>query len=655
MKRSLLLAFALLFAFNATGAEVGRMFKEPLSPRTASYSIRAELDASNHRLVASERILWKNTTANEAAEASFHLYLNAFMNNRSTFMVEAGDNWPWMNAGAGSWGYCRVQEIYQIAGGKKYPLAQEFPPGEDRTVMKVRLARPVPPGGAALFEVSFDCQLPRIIARSGYAGSYHLVGQWFPKLGVFEGERGWNCHPYHANSEFFSDFGSYYVEVTLPTGYVVGASGIEVGRRISGSRQTVTFLAEDVTDFAWAASPDFKVVKERWEGSGREVNLIFLMQQGNVRQVDRYISPLKGALTWLSDKVYPYPYPQITVVDPSNSGRASGGMEYEMFFTAGLSPLDLRSERWPEVTVIHELCHSYWRGMSANNEFEEAWLDEGFASYCEARISETLYGDTSIIDGLLGIRYGGARAQRMGYIGMDSLDPVVRKSWEYSSSRSYFSTSYAKAALVLETLEKRVGRPAMDRLLREFFDRAKFSHPTTADFIRVCKEVLGNWSDAFLRPLLYGTGTVDFSVAWVRQLPVREESGFFFKGGRLTSSGESVSRAKKGASKDDGVVKSEILIKREGELLFPVEVVVRFENGSKKVETWDGSGAWKRFSYVGSRVSSVEVDPSNRIPIEKRKLNNTWSEKPQKLPASGLQGRARTLCQGLMTMLFNIL
>src|SRR5207237_9601957 len=95
---------------------------------------------------------------------------------------------------------------------------------------------PLKPGAAAVIDFEFHDQLPRVVARTGWFGSYHLVAQWFPKVGVLElpGERGatqprWNCHEFHLHSEFYADFGSYRAEITVPRGYVLGSTGVEIG------------------------------------------------------------------------------------------------------------------------------------------------------------------------------------------------------------------------------------------------------------------------------------------------------------------------------------------------------------------------------------------------------------------------------------------
>ena len=146
---------------------------------------------------------------------------------------------------------------------------------KDRTVVRVPLPEPVPPGGEVSFDVAWKARLPRVFARTGYVRDYFLVGQWFPKLGVYEpaGMRGraaggWNCHQFHANSEFYADFGKYHVSITLPARFVVGATGPRVEKRANPDGTTThVFEQADVIDFAWTASPDFVEVESTFDAT----------------------------------------------------------------------------------------------------------------------------------------------------------------------------------------------------------------------------------------------------------------------------------------------------------------------------------------------------------------------------------------------------
>lgn len=652
--RNIVSFFLSLATLTAAAKGPPVLFPVPLSPRNANYTIDVKLDAKKHHLAGRERIVWRNTTSDTVTDAQFHLYLNAFANNRSVFMRESGGQLRQIPFDQQSWGNCIVTAI--VLEDSRFPgaresLAQSFP-AEDRTVMRVALPVPVPPGGSAAFDVAFECQLPRAFARSGFEGDFLMVGQWFPKLGVYQEGRGWNCHPYHFNSEFFADFGVYDVDITVPKRFVVGATGIEWARSEKAGEVTHRYHAEDIHDFAWAACPEFIEVKDHWEKAGRRVDLRFLMLPGNLPQEPRYARALKASLDWTAKHFEPFPYPYFTVVDPAAIGAA--GMEYPTLVTGGTFPFIPRSSTFTEMVVVHEFAHNYFYGICANNEFEEAWLDEGITSYCEMRILEEMFGkERSDLNGLFGWEGSSESLQRMSYIRLPNLDPMVRKSWEYKGNGSYSVISYSKSALVLRTLENLMGRAAFDRALKGFFLKVKFTHPTTEDFERIFPEEAGQGLGNLLHRMLHGTDTVDYEVLSVHARPLSQDRGYFDRGGKVVLISGKEGRGKKKAGEPSYL--STVTLHREGGLILPVEVRVTFENGGVRLETWDGADPWKKFRYTGSQVVKVEVDPDEKIPLDLTRLNNGWQAEPNPLPARSLVSKVRTVVQGMLVALLNVL
>ena len=216
----------------------------------ASYQIQVDFDPQAKHLSGTEVIRYNNTTTQPIPELVFHLYLNAFRDSNSFFLMDTGgihrsSRWTKEHPG-----WIVVQGIRQLDGT---PLT--FIEIEDGTLGRASLPDPIAPGETGEFEVIFAAQLPRVISRTGFAGDFFMVGQWFPKLGVWE-NGSWNAHPFHSNAEFYADFGVYEVEITLPAVYKTAGSGVLVSRvdNADGS-QTVSYRAEAVIDFAWAASP----------------------------------------------------------------------------------------------------------------------------------------------------------------------------------------------------------------------------------------------------------------------------------------------------------------------------------------------------------------------------------------------------------------
>lgn len=629
------------------------LFPEPLSSRVVTYRMEAAWDPGPRVIRGTETLTWRNTTDRSTSEAWFHLYPNAFAHSETVFMKESRGSHRGFQADDKSWGYCRLLSLTAAVGEGPDVSPQVQYPGEDHTVLRLDLPVEVPPGGTATFHIAFETKLPRVFARSGYAGEFVMAGQWFPKIAVFEGERGWNAHAYHLNSEFYADFGVYDVTVTLPKEYVVGATGVLWKEETRGKEKSLSYHAEDVHDFAWAASPRFTVFEEEWKG----VKIRVLMQAGNAHQGPRYLDAVRGGLEGFHRLLGRYPYPVITVVDPPRGGLGAGGMEYPMLITALSHPLVPKEVRYPEMILVHEFGHQYWYGMSANNEFEEAWLDEGINSYYEERILEDLYGARrSLFGNLFGWSLGDGASHRLAYLSQPQADPIVRFSFRYASNPSYSVTTYDKSALVLRTLEHRLGRTKMDTVMRAYFAKVRFTHPTTEDFLRIVSEEAGEDLRPFLSPLLFGTGTVDFSVLSVRNRKRSPTKGYDLSKDPPALYPKASEGKKRDGQGEKGGWIAEVTVLREGQLVLPVTVRVRFADGTRRDLTWDGGGRRKTFSFPGGpKVLQVEVDPEGRVPLDRDRFNNGWMEKRDTAPASAVAVKMRLVVQGLFAFLASAL
>ena len=208
--------------------------RRPSPGPIVQYDIQARLVPESKTIQGRETLIWRNDSDGPVAELRFHLYMNAFKNNRSTFMNESGGSSRGFRADKENWGYIDVPEIGIKDGADLTPTMEYVQPddgnADDQTVMRVTLPAPVKPGESITLIIAFTVKLPKVFARAGFAGDFFMAGQWFPKIGVlWKGE--WNCHQYHAQSEFFADFGTYKVEITVPEKYVVGATGKRIGER----------------------------------------------------------------------------------------------------------------------------------------------------------------------------------------------------------------------------------------------------------------------------------------------------------------------------------------------------------------------------------------------------------------------------------------
>jgi len=606
-----------------------KMFSTPLSPRIASYQIDVRLDPESRKIVGSEVLTWKNISAEYIPDLRFHLYLNAFKNEQSTFIKESGGRHRYSQLERdGGWGWINVDKI-KIRDGIDITDSMRFiqPDNDntlDETVMQVVLPAAIKPYETVEIEIEFEAKLPQVFARTGYKGDFFLVGQWFPKIGVYEraGDRyategQWNCHQYHAHSEFYAAFGVYDVRITVPDEYIVGASGIKISEEKNDDTSvTHHYYCEDIHDFAWTADKDFIVIEDQWQ----HVKITYLVQPLRAYAAHRQIRALKNALAYCNDWFGPYPYPVITMVDPQFRGLGAGGMEYPTFITVGMFWLFPDWLKLPEEVTVHEFAHNYFYGILASNEFEEAWLDEGMTTYAEMKIMNTFYGtEGGSKFSLFGLEIDNSEYVWYGYQRWPKLDVIYKNSWEYKRG-GYGLMSYSKPALMLLTLENYLGQQRMKEVMRTYYERYKFKHPTTLDFTSTVNDVTGQDYGWFFDQILFGSDVLDYKVE--RIMNKRIPGGYQGIFGD-PSSNDTVSVLPEVKTDSMQVYESKVTVAREGEVVFPVEVLVRFYDGSEIKEIWDGKDRFKIFTYKGNqKVVSATVDPDRKIWLDINFLNN---------------------------------
>jgi Peptidase family M1 domain len=591
---------------------------QPLSPRNANYTITATLDARARTITGSERITWRNITRRPAADLRFHLYWNAWKHDRTTFMRELSLG----RSGSAETRSERDRSRIDITSlklvspstadltGSMHVTAPDDGNPDDETVMAAPLPEPIPPGGTATIEVAWTARVPRPIARTGVIGNYFFIVQWFPKLGVLQ-EDGWNCHQFHAATEFFSDYGVYDVSLTVPRGWVVGATGVERGRVDNADRTTThRYYQEDVHDFAWTASPDYVVRKARFEHpSLPAVEMRLLIQPEHLEQAERHFAATRTALKYYGEWFGAYPYGHITIVDPAYQSGA-GGMEYPTLFTAGTRWLAPSRVTTPEGVTVHEAGHQFWYGVVGNDEFEDAWMDEGLNTFSTARAIAQVYDPNYLAQ-----RYFG------GFVPWVFEDIVIRRETDgnrlpgyrrdaESDAQStptyrYFpatagSISYNKTALALNTMERWIGWPALQRIMSTFFERWKFKHPGPKDLFDVFSEVLGKNIDWYVEQVYRGSNTFDYGIQELK------------------------------STREGDRYRTTVVVRRFGEALFPVDILVTFKNGERVTEHWDGSERWKLYVYErASQALSAQVDPGRILLLDVNTTNNSRTLEPR--------------------------
>jgi hypothetical protein len=606
--------------------------------KTASYQIHVTLDEKSKILTGSETIVWKNT-GQATDEIYLHLYLNAFKNNQSTFMQETARRFAdtpdyFASIVNGGWGYCDLASVF-VESPNAFSRTDvsrllKFTPIDDgntadETVARIQLPAMVASGSLVTLDINFISKLPHRAPRTGWHVDFIFAGQWFPKVGVWMNNQ-WDCHQFHANTEFFADYGDYDVSITLPKNYIVGASGIQAEEHDDGNgAKTVRFRQECIHDFAWTASPRFKVAERAFQSTDLPpVTMRLLYQPGHEKYVNRFFDATANTINYFGLWYAPYPYPQITIVDAAHNSNVAG-MEYPTLFNTGVDWLEASGSQEPLGLTVHECGHQWFYGLIGSNEFEDAWLDEGFTVYATSRCMDIAYGPGS---------YSKTYLQRNGFgipwtfsqVVKDQRDWIVQNNrergnhdkmgkfaWEYVDRFGYRNNAYEKPALMLWTLENVLGETVFNRIMSTYTKRYSFKHPKPQDFINVVNEFAPQDMSGFFEQMLNGYGVLDYAVVQVASREKTAADGYF-------GSDDSLKIEKKEKSK---AWLSQIHVERKGAFIMPVELLVTFEDGEKVRENWDGRESYKIFYYTHkTAVEKAEIDPDHKIWLDVDPGNN---------------------------------
>jgi len=657
---------AMLLAIGVAGPSAGAVrvpsserawggVRERGPERVADYDLSAVLDPFKHTLVGKERLVWRNRSSEPVSSLYVHLYLNAFEGPGSTFAQERlrhGGFRTDVTTKKGEWGYIELEQVTQA--GKPVPWVFVHPdsgPETDRTVARFDLPRPVPPGETTVLEIAFHDQLPRVVARTGWFGTYHLVAQWFPKVGVLElpGERGateprWNCHEFHLYSEFYADFGDYTAEITLPRGYVFGSVGMEIAPPTETPQGVQHHVAQkDVHDFAFAAWDGFRVLEgesspEAGEQGAVHVKVVYPDEYAESARIA--LRSTQDSLAYFGRTLGPYPYPQVTVVVPPWNAIESGGMEYETFFTTvgALGPPLLQGVRF---VTVHEFGHGYFMGLLATNEFEEPFLDEGLNELWDARMlrDEPIQFPAPGLLGALGLRTPPLRLFDLERSGTQRFqaDPIAGNSWDRWSRGSY-GLVYSRTAVVFHDLEQRLGGDVLERGFREYYRRWRFRHPSTADFEQALVDAGGEQVRRFFAEQVYANNPVDDRIEGIETRELVPLPGTSVQAGGLRveldeaqaheqerNAREAFKKAHPGAKPEDPGPfpwQSAVRARRYGAEVSQT-LMVQFDGGGTEALAWPAGERWHRWVFEKPvRVASARLDPERKILLDLDKLDD---------------------------------
>lgn len=684
----------------------------PESAHVVDYAIEARLDEQRHEIAGSLRMAWTNPTAHAVDRLPFHLYMNAFRAEDTAWMRTARGSHRGEAFARDRWGFVDVRSVELLArssAGTSVALEQAPAAGEalayaedaDPSTMTVQLGEraPVAPGETVVVEVEFLTRLPRVFARTGYYGDFHMAGQWFPKIGVLEADGTWQAHTFSLFSEFYADFGDYEVALDLPSDFVVGATGIRVGEEdLGGGRKRVEYRAEMVHDFAWAADPDFVETWAEYEG----IRIRQLIQPEHLDSAGAHLAAQLIAFESMEPRFGPYPWSTLTIVHPPAGAEGAGGMEYPTFYTTQdverskwIHPA-VFTERWSGTyTSVHEFGHQYFQGLFASNEHAQPWLDEGMNSASNVLVYWDAHGEDPAMFRAFGHPLTTKDITAISLIQRGAVDPIDQPAdrWDPLAG-TYGAVTYQKTAAAMLTLRELVGREPWDEAMARYSERARFGHPDGALLEDTLVEVIGgddgrvevgrDLDDApvfldvreFLDQALRQASVIDFRVlevsnrrrlgragwhrlaataaggedsereAQVRAVSEAVASAFGHEPpadvgaegplGPLRATASTSAWTSTIAQLRDDEIEGNVLIHRASPFCVPVQIAVEFADGETRVFTWDGQAPKARFDFPGRRVVRVRLDPQRALVLEPHRLDNgMWAEPGGKAEVEG--------------------
>lgn len=567
--------------------------------------MNVRLDSAAKTVSGTGRISYQNPSQDTLGEIWLRLYLRAFSSTDTLWMRESGGQLRGFETTPDNLGDITVSKLASADGADLLASATLTD-----TLMRVPLRLPLGPGERLELDVEWTSKLPRVFARTGYGGrddTFFMVGQWYPKMAVYDRGR-WDTEPWHANSEFFHDFGSYDVGITVPREYVVAGAGVPAGEQANADgTKTLRFTSTSVTDFAFAASPDFRT---RTTTTGTtEVALFYLPEHESA--VEEYLSSAAGSLQAFGDWYGAYPHPRLTVVDVPDDAAGAGGMEYPTLITGGTLGVP-GAAGMVAMVVSHEVGHQWWPMQTATNEGREPWLDEGLTEYSGIRYMAQ--AREQIASGAFAGLAIDSELYEKAIYGTNSDRPATLPAWEYSTVA--YITVYSKTAMGLWTLEGVVGTDRFRHAMADYLAAYRYKHPTGADFRASLERSLGGDLGWFFDDFMNGAGVIDYAA------------------GPIDPGGGSVR------------------IAREGAVPAPVDVRLTLASGAQHKQIWDGQGESTSFSAPpGDPVVRVEIDPERKLKAELDRLDNGASAGVELGPALTVGGRLAFWLQAVVQSL----
>ncbi len=484
------------------------------------FKIDITLNEKDHTLDGFEKMDYYNNSPDTLYFIWFHLWPNAYKNDRTAFsdqLLENGrtDFYFSNNEKRGYINRLDFKVNGIVARMEDHPLHQD--------IIRIVLPRPLAPKSSVEIQTPFHVQLPFNFSRGGHVGQSYQITQWFPKPAVYD-RKGWHPMPYLDQGEFYSEFGNYEVQITLPKNYVVASTGVlqdkeeqnwlnkkiskpaictdcggskkqEIDKtEITSSKETKTihFKQNNIHDFAWFADKNFIVYQDSLLlANGRKINVYsyHLPKTTEQNYWAKSIQFIKNTILTRSKWLGEYPYDIVSVVEAEMG--FSGGMEYPTI--TSITPVE--NESVLEAVIEHEVGHNWLYGILATNERDHPWMDEGINTFYDNRynkwesytskeeIRKPTFFTKRIPKDIAAVAFKTMVAGKK--------DQLIETASADFSEVNYGLIAYYKTGQWMKLLENELERPLFDSCMHEYYSRWKFRHPYPEDFKKLMEEISG--------------------------------------------------------------------------------------------------------------------------------------------------------------------
>lgn len=502
-----------------------------------NYNIDVTLNDVNHSLDGFVKMEYINNAPDTLHFIWMHVWPNAFKNDRTAFSDQQLQN------GSTSFYFSNNEKRgyinrlnFRVNGSTA--LTEDHPQHQD--IIKLKLPVPLAPGSKCKIETPFHVKVPYNFSRGGHLEQAYQITQWYPKPAVYD-KKGWHEIPYLDEGEFYSEFGNYNIQITLPENYVVAATGnlkearekewlqkrkdftrelpkkktadkkIAIPSAPSSSAKTKTlhYTQNNVHDFAWFASKELTVKTDTLQlASGKKIDVYAYFYSDNENVWRNSLQMIKQAILTKSKWLGEYPYEVVSVVEDE---RGDGGMEYPTitFLSSG------GTEKMLDFVINHEVGHNWFYGILASNERQHPWMDEGMNTFYDSRYMQQYYGSgidiTDSKSAFVKKRIPDDIMQTMlqAVIAVKKDQPVETTSEKFNSS-NYNSIAYTKAGSWMALLEKQLGKELFDSCMKTYYSQWQFKHPYPEDFKNSLQQTSGKNLDSIFN-LLHKKGVLEKS------------------------------------------------------------------------------------------------------------------------------------------------